>query len=226
MKRKLTSKLAILLTGLFLSINAFAGVSAKLQMTAENQTNGALTAFEDKKEGTVRIGLAGVKTGAVGEGINAAELANAIQNTLVQYLKGTKIEIVPLEAKLQSAIDAEAKEKACDFVLYATISHKKGGGGFGMFKKIAPVLGSVVPMAGMGSVVGAVAGSVASTAINTAATSNVKPKDELTLDISLKNGSEVALTKQFKAKAKSAGEDVISPIVEQAATALVETVGK
>jgi hypothetical protein len=226
MKRKLTSKLTILLTGLFLSINALAGVNAKLQMTAENQTNGALTTFEDKKEGTVRIGLAGVKTGAVGEGINAVELANAIQNTLVQYLKGTKIEIVPLEAKLQSAIDAEAKEKACDYVLYATISHKKGGGGFGMFKKIAPVLGSVVPMAGMGSVVGAVAGSVASTAINTAATSNVKPKDELTLDISLKNGSEVALTKQFKAKAKSAGEDVISPIVEQAATALVETVGK
>ena len=226
MKRKLTSKLAILLTGLFLSINAFAGVNAKLQKTNEKQTSGTFAAFDDKKEGTVRVGLAGVKTGAVGEGINAAELAGAIQNTLAQYLKGTKVEIVPIEAKLASAIDAEAKEKECDYVLYATVSHKKGGGGFGMFKKIAPVLGSVIPMAGMGSVVGVVAGQAASTAINTAATSNVKAKDELTLDIKLQNGSTVALTKQFKAKAKSAGEDIISPIVEQAATAIVETVGK
>ena len=226
MKRKLTFKLAILLTGLILSINVFSGVSANAQVTNENQTSNAVAAIDDEKENVVRIGLAGVKTGAVGEGINAVELAGAIQNTLVQYLKGTKIEIVPIEAKLASAIDAEAKEKACDFILYATVSHKKGGGGFGMFKKIAPVLGSVIPMAGMGSMVGIVAGSVASTAINTAATANVKPKDELTLDISLKNGSEVALTKQFKTKAKSAGEDVVSLIVEQAAIALVETVGK
>jgi hypothetical protein len=54
----------------------------------------------------------------------------------------------------------------------------------------------------------------------------VKPKEELTLDIKLQNGATATLTKQFKAKAKSAGEDIISPIVEQAATALVETIGK
>jgi hypothetical protein len=39
-------------------------------------------------------------------------------------------------------------------------------------------------------------------------------------------GPTVALARQFKAKAKGAGEDIITPIVEQAATALVETVGK
>jgi hypothetical protein len=226
MKRKLLFNLAILLTALSFAVNAFAGgasVNRRTTTDSEKSNNNSSAALNDQKKGIIRIGLAGVKTGAIGEGINALALANAIQNTLVQYLKGTKIEIVPLEAKLASAIDAEAKEKACDFILYATVSHKKGGGGFGMFKKIAPVLGSVVPMAGM---VGIVAGTVASTAISTAATSNVKPKDELTLDIKLQNGSTVALTKQFKAKAKSAGEDVISPIVEQAAIALVETVGK
>src|SRR5215213_4220286 len=228
MKSKLTYKLTILFAGLVLSINTFAGARVNRQMTVNSpeRRHESLLTPDEKKEGMVRIGLANVKTGAVGEGINAAELAAAIQNTLVQYLKGTKIEIVPIEAKLQSAIETEAKEKECDYVLYATVSHKKGGGGFGMFKKIAPVLGSVVPMAGMGGMVGVVAGSVASTAINTAATSNVKPKDELTLDIKLQNGAAVALTKQFKTKAKSAGEDVISPIIEQAATALVETVGK
>jgi outer membrane lipoprotein SlyB len=61
----------------------------------------------------------------------------------------------------------------------------------------------------MGSLAGTVAGQVASTAINFAANSNVKPKDELTLDIKLQNGEAATLTKQFKAKAKSAGEDII-----------------
>jgi hypothetical protein len=192
------------------------------------QTTNSAAALEPKKAGTVRIGIAGVKTGAIGEGINATELAGAIQNSLGQYLKGTKVELVAIEAKLASAIESEAKEKECDYVLYATVSHKKGGGGFGMFSKMAPVLGSVVPMAGMGSTAGAVCFEVASTAIYTAgsASANIKPKDELTLDISLKNGATQTLTKQFKAKAKSAGEDIISPIVEQAATAIVETVGK
>jgi len=196
-------------------------------MNSQTSTN-ASTTVEAKKEGVVRIGVPDVKTGAIGEGINATELAGAIRNTLSQYLKGTRVEIVPLEAKLASAIEAEAKEKECDYVLYATVSHKKGGGGFGMFSKVAPVLGSVVPMAGMGSTAGAVAGQVASTAIYTAgsASANVKPKDELTLDIKLQNGSTQTLAKQFKTKAKSAGEDIISPIVEQAATAIVATVGK
>lgn len=189
----------------------------------KNEANSAST-LEPKKDGVVRIGLASVKTGAVGEGVNAAELAGAIQNTLAQYMKGTKVEIVPLEAKLQSAIDAEAEEKECDYVLYATVSHKKGGGGFGFGK----ALGAVVSQTGggaWGNTAGNVAGQVAATSV-VAATSNIKPKDELTLDINLKNGATVALTKQFKTKAKSAGEDIISPIVEQAANAIVVTVGK
>lgn len=178
------------------------------------------TPVSDKKPGVVRIGLAGVKTGAVGDGINAAELAGAIENSLGQYLKGTNVEVVKLEAKLPAAIESEAAEKQCDYVLYAQVSHKKGGGGFGMFSKMAPVLGNVVPLGG----VGGVGGQVASTAVYTAAgaAGNIKPKDELTLEIQLKKAGSVALTKQFKAKAKSAGEDIISPIVEQAATALVE----
>jgi hypothetical protein len=177
-----------------------------------------------KKEGSVRIGLAGVKTGTVGEGLNAAELAAAVQNTLGEYLKGTKVELVALEAKLPSAQEAEAKEKECDFILQATVSHKKGGGGgFGMFKKIAPVLGNVIPMAG------GVAGSVASSAIYTAAgmAGNVKAKDEITLDIKLLKAADKteALAKQYKQKAKSDGDDIISPVIEQTAQAIIDTVG-
>jgi hypothetical protein len=192
-------------------------------MNSQNSSNTSST-VEPKKEGVVRIGLASVKTGAVGEGVNATELAGAIQNTLAQYFKGTKVEIVPLEARLASAIDAEAKQKECDYVLYATVSHKKGGGGFGFGK----ALGAVVAQTGggnWGNTAGNVAGRVAATSV-VAATSNIKAKDELTLDIKLQDGANVTLARQLKTKAKSAGEDIITPLVEQAAQAIVETVGK
>lgn len=200
------------------------GISQTIANKAKTEPNtGAVGA---KKPGTIRIGVAGFKTGAIGEGVNGAELAGAVQNTIGEFLKGTKIELVALEAKVASALEAEAKQKECDFVLHAQVAHKKGGGGFGMFSKIAPALGSVVPLAGMGSTAGAVAGQVASTAIYTAANASgsIKAKDELTLDIKLHNGAAVALTKQFKTKAKTAGEDIISPLAEQAAAAILQAV--
>lgn len=175
-----------------------------------------------KQPGTVRIGL-NVKTGAVGESISAADLAAAVQNTLGTYLKGTKIEIVPLEAKLASAQLDEAKQKECDQILTITASHKKGGGGFGGFGK---VLGSVVSQTGIGytgSTVGNVAVSSAMSATSLAG--NVKAKDEITLDLAMSAvGGGSPLAKQFKAKAKSNGDDIISAAIEQAAQAIFDAV--
>jgi hypothetical protein len=198
-------------------------------LAGANTQKAAATDVGAKKDGTIRIGLANVKTGAVGEGLVAGELAAAVQNSLREYLKVPNVEVVVLDGKLASAIDAEAKLKECDLVVYANVAHKKGGGGFGMFKAIAPVLSSVAPVAGMGSTAGAIAGSVASTAIYTTAnlSGNVKAKDELTLDIkAVKADGSSALTKQIKVKAKSNGEDIISAAVEQAAQSIVDTLGK
>jgi hypothetical protein len=53
----------------------------------------------------------------------------------------------------------------------------------------------------------------------------VKSKDELTLDIKVNSTSgAAAMAKQYKAKAKSDGEDIISPIIEQAAQAILDAV--
>jgi hypothetical protein len=97
-----------------------------------------------------------------------------------------------------------------------------------MFGTIAPVLGQVAPMAGMGgSVAGAIAGSVASTAIMTAATmsQNVKAKDSIELNVSMQKASDksVVLTKQLKEKAKSNGQDIITPLIEKSAQAIIDT---
>jgi hypothetical protein len=208
-------------------------VNSGLNKNLENLSQGMAPSpieIGPKKEGIIRLGLASVKTGAVGEGLSATDLAAAIENTLTEYLNGTKVELVEIEAKLPSAIIDEAQSKECDYIILANVSHKKGGGGFGMFKKMAPVLGSVVPVAGVGSTAGQVAGHVAATAIYTAANfaGNVKAKDEITLDIKLQSAIDNSspFAKQYKGKAKSDGEDIISPMIEQAAQAIIEAVFK
>lgn len=173
-----------------------------------------------KKTGVVRIGLVGVTTGAVGDGIVASELAAAVRNSLINYLKAPNIEVVTLDAKLASAIEAEAKQKECDLVLLTTVSHKKGGGGFGgMF---GSALGATIARTGIGatgSTAGNIAGQIATSAIVSASSlsENIKAKDEITLDVKLNRLSgESVLAKAFKVKAKGNGDDIITAVVREA----------
>jgi outer membrane lipoprotein SlyB len=96
-----------------------------------------------------------------------------------------------------------------------------------MFGKAAgSILGSTIPMAG--GTGAAIAGHVAATAVYTAASmsESVKSKDEITLEIKMAHSGSDVLTKQYKAKAKSDGEDIISPLIEQAAQAIVDVAAK
>lgn len=182
-----------------------------------------------KREGVIRIGLSGVRTGSIGDGIAAADLAAAIQNTLVSYLKTPNIELVTIDAKLPSAIDAEAKEKNCDYLIYATVSHKKGGGGGfgGMFGQTLGMAVGRVGIGGLGNTAANIAGQVATQAIVTATSisANVKSKDEVTLDLKLQKNGAAVIARQYKAKARSNGDDIITQVVEQAAQDIVTAVG-
>jgi len=122
------------------------------------------------------------------------------------------------------------------------------GGGMKMFKKLAPIAG-VLPLLGGGGMgnVGAqmAASAVAQTAmqaqmadaqedamanamaaINGAQKSNVKAGDSLTLQYKLvKHGQEQpAKSDTISGKAKSNGEDVLSPMIEAVAVAVVGSV--
>jgi hypothetical protein len=196
---------------------------ANVQSPAAAQATRAAGELGAKRPGTLRLGLAAVKMGSVGEGMSADNLAAAVRNTLAECLKGTAVELVQLEAKLPPQIEAEAGQKECDFVVYTNVSHKKGGGGGfgGMFGKVlAPAVGQV-GIGHTGSTAGNVAGQVATQAVvgAGAASANVRQKDELTLDVRVQvpGGASPAASRQFKSKAKSAGEDIITPVVEQAA---------
>ena len=177
---------------------------------------------------TVKVGLAAPKAN-FSEGVDNAQMANGLRALIGQYFQGSNVEVVAIEALLPKAAAAEAKEKGCDYILQVAVSQKKGGGGFGMFKMLAPVISNVAPMAGMGGgIAGQVAGSVAQTAISTAAnmSSNTKSKDQFTFDYSLVSTADnsVRVGNSVKAKAKSDGEDVLTPMVEAMAEAVSKAV--
>ncbi len=183
-----------------------------------------------KEPGTIRIGIADVKVPSVGEGITGAELASAVEGLLAQYLKVPNVEVVFLDAKLPAAIRAEAVEKQCDFFVSATATHKKGGGGgLGAFSKvIAPAIGQT-GIGHTGSTAGNIAGAVATRTIVGAGevAAKVNAKDELTLEVRLDRAAGASeFVKTFKRKAKSSGDDILSPVIEQAAQAIVDALGK
>ena len=179
------------------------------------------TQIGPKRAGVIRLGVAMVKSGNVAEGMNAQELALAVRNALLQQLKGTNVEAVPIDAT-GAAIQAEAQQKECDYVVFASVSHKKGGGGFGS------MLGSVSSVASSVGYGHGTAAAVATGTTTAVVAESIKAKDEVTLDVRLERpGSTTpSFAQQFKGKAKSAGEDIISPLVQQAAQAAIQAVGK
>jgi len=181
-------------------------------------------ALGPKKAGVIRIGVVTVKPDKVAEGMNAANLATAVQATLQEKLKAPNVEAVPIQATVLNQIEAEARQKECDYLVYTTVSHKKGGGGFGSVfgSTAAQVAAATVPYGGS---------TTAAIATNTAASvvvADIKAKDELTVDVRLEKpgAGYPAFSKQYKGKAKAAGEDIVTPPTTQAAQGIIEAATK
>jgi hypothetical protein len=182
-----------------------------------SSTAASTTAVGPKRAGVIRIGVVAVKPGNVAEGMNAQQLAAAVRNTLIENLKGSNVEAVPIEGT--GGIQAEAQQKECDYLVFGSVSHKKGGGGFGSFMNSAA--GKVASNVGYGSSTAAVVAS--NTIVAATVAENIKAKDEMTLDVRLERPGATSPTfaQQYKGKAKSAGEDIITPLVQQAAQAVL-----
>jgi hypothetical protein len=197
--------------------NANSGVAANVNPSANQPSTATSTTLGPKRAGVIRIGVVAVKPGNVAEGMNAQQLALAVQNTLIENLKATNVEAVPIEGS--GGIQAEAQQKECDYLVFANVSHKKGGGGFGSL--MSSTAGKIASNVGYGS---GTAAAVATNAVVAATVAqNIKAKDEMTLDVRLERPGATTSTfaQQYKGKAKSAGEDIITPLVQQAAQAML-----
>ena len=179
-----------------------------------------------KKPGVIRIGIVQPRMDMGPAGANAGE---ALRVLLGQYLSGPTLEAVPLTAMLPIQAAAEGQQKQCDYILYASLSQKKSGG-FGLLKGAQSMAG-MVPVLGMAGRTGAIVGQAAAqTALNAAGqvASGVKAKSEVSFEYQLiaPGATSPLAANSDKTKAQSDGQDVITPMVEHAATAITGTLLK
>lgn len=181
----------------------------------------------------------------LGQGTNGADVAEPVRATLTAYLGGPATELIPLTARIPIQIDAEAQSLGCEYVLYSSVTQKKGGGFGKMLSAAAPIATMAGGMAGMGGNYGTMmAGQAMAQAASTAASqsaqqeamealggaarSNIKKGDQITLEYKLvKPGvAEPVTTQSTVAKAKETGEDLVSPLIEQAATQVLTAISQ
>jgi hypothetical protein len=218
-------------------------------MGMPNQMQGAPIAAPQalgpKAPGMIRIGVA-PPDAQLGQGNNAgADYSTPIRNAEIALMSGPAIEIAPLDSRIPMQIQAEAQQKQCDYVMYSAVTVKhNSGGGFGKFMKMAGPVASMTPMGmatkGMGGAMAAqVAGQAASQAAMQAAqqqamsqlagfNGQIKSKDDVTVQYQLVPTGQTAavVANSLAAKAKSDGEDVLTPLLQQTATTVLTSVTK
>lgn len=174
----------------------------------------------------VRIGLVAPKTQLTSG--DAAQAAEAVRNAFADHLRGPSVEVVKLDARLPRQALEEARQSQCDFVLHASLAQKKGGGGmFG--KALGNIAGATVGhIPGGGNAGEAAARSAAVGGVYTTAglASQVRARDELSLEYRLESAADSRPAVSRTEKAKADGEDVLTPLVERAAAAAVAAARK
>jgi hypothetical protein len=157
----------------------------------------------------------------------------AVRETFTSFLTGPSLSVTPLTARLNSQVRQEAKAAACPFLLLPTIKHERKTGGGGILGRAAAGAvqqgawsASSAVSSGVGRVVaGAAAGAASSAAHEYAA--GFRVKDELKLSYRLESAAgKVLVEKSDKKKAKSDGEDLLTPLVQKAAEAVAAAAGK
>lgn len=165
--------------------------------------------------------LAIVLTSVQGVDGSATDVAAGIRDLFVSFLNGPALRTVPLDARLPAQAAIEARQKGCDRMLLTTMARKRDGG-----SKMGNVLGQAAGTAawhmpyGGGSVtrVAAIAGAQAASSF----ASDTRRKDEVRLEYRVGTPDTVAAAKPVssKAKARADGEDLLTPLVEQASAAI------
>jgi uncharacterized membrane protein len=127
----------------------------------------------------------------------------------------------------------EAKLAGCRFLLFPAIKHERKSGGSGIFGKVASGAvqqGAWAVSGSAGSTVGRVVAGAAAGAASSAVydyASSSRNKDELTLTYRLESGAGVVLIeKSDQRKAKSDGEDLLTPLIQRAAEAIADAATK
>lgn len=172
-----------------------------------------------KKPGTVRIGLALPQNGLTGS--DNSQAGEPIRDAESALLTGPNLESVKLQALLPGQVTVEAKQLDCDYVLTSTLSQQNSGGSgrFGRLRALQAASSAAVFLPGASSVrqIGSVGAQVAQQTLS-AASQGVKANSDVTLHYTLTSiDGRVTLNDFAKVHSKSNAEDVITPLLTEAA---------
>lgn len=230
------------------SLAELSGVPSKSLVAAQTamasslpQATGSSQAAAAKPSGKVRIGVAPPEA-QMGQGSNSgADYSTPIRSAEVALMGGPAVEVMPLDSHVPMQLQAEAKQKQCDYIMYSSVSVTHGQAtGLGKFAKYGTMAANMTPMGamthGMAAAAAAQAAAAAASqmaqqqAVNQLAGFNgqIKSKDDVSVQYQLvASGQSVPLVQNtLQGKAKANGEDVLTPLLQQAATTVLTTVNK
>ena len=185
------------------------------------------TSDPPKQDGTIRIGLVTPRVNTVGSGTGGQSESASLRSSLNSFLAGSNIETIDLKARLDTLALTEAQRRECDFVLYTTLLRKRSSSSPGKNNPLNSIVGNV----GTGGTGKKLPGSKTASEISTQAArvsgtiaGFAKANDEITFEYKLVTsvGARPVATKSTKAKVKSDGEDVLTPMIESAAQAILD----
>jgi hypothetical protein len=199
-----------------------------------------------KAPGKIRIGIAPAQA-QLGQGNDAQnDYGTPVRNSIIYLMSGPSIEIAALDSRLPVQVQAEAQQKQCDYILMSGVTIKHSSGGFGKFMKAGNIAASMTPIGMMAHTAGSLAAAQAAATVaqqaanqisiqaaQQAATSQlaglngqIKQKDDVTVEYHLypTGQDKSVLDNVLKGKAKSDGEDVLTPLMQQAANSVLTQV--
>jgi hypothetical protein len=154
---------------------------------------------------------------------DSTAVANGVQSLFQSYLTGPSLRSIALQAKLPSQAAQEAIQKQCTKLLTVSMSRKAGGGGnrkLGALSQAAGTAAGYIPAAGAAEI--AVAGAAAGAEAVSSLAYGTRAKDEMRIEYRLTtvDGGTVLEPKTDTLKARSNGEDIVTPLVAKAADAV------
>jgi len=201
-------------------------------------------ALGPKAPGKIRIGVAPAQA-QMGQGSTSQEdYGTPVRNAIIFMMNGPAIEVAALDARIPIQLQAEAQQKDCDFILLSNVAVKRNAStGLGKFMKAGSMAANFTPMGMMAHTMSGMNGALAAQAVmQTAAMTTqqqamsqlsgfngqIKSKDEVTVEYQLvpTGQSQPKLDNTLKGKSKSDGEDVLTPLIQQAATTVLTEVSK
>jgi hypothetical protein len=188
----------------------------------------------------VRIGMVPTRA-QVGQGASATDLSNTVRDALITFMSGPNVQFVPLQSRIQIQVDAEAKQAGCDFIVFTSLTETKAQKtnlkGLAALMSAAAPLAALVP--GAGNATATYAAQAAANAAQTVAAQQAQEDEQAASSVAAqglagkddvmsleykiaRTGDKTPLeTKTLSVTATQDGEDIISPLVEQAANEIL-----